>query len=210
MTPLLTRGLGGTLAALAGLGIAALSHAPYRLRSGEVAMIRLTWRARPERIETCRTPSQEELAALPAHMRQQVICDGYSARYRLRVAVDGVAAREEVVRGSGLRHDRPIYILRDLPVAPGRHRIEVRFERIDSVVVARNEAGDSAEGTDATPGIPGRVRREAEERERRRLDAVPPALVLRQDIELLPRRILVVSYDAERRELVLLPELPPR
>lgn len=210
MSPLLYRGLGAALGVLVTFSIAALSRAPYQLRTGDLAMIRLTWRARPEQIETCRTPSAEELAALLAHMRQQVICEGFSARYRLKVALGGASILEEVIRGSGLRHDRPMYLLRDLPTPPGRHELEVSFVRIDSVAATHDEDEESAEANDPATGIPSRIRRETEERQRRRLEAVPPALVLHQDVVLAPRQLLVVTYHAERRQLVLLPEAPPR
>lgn len=204
MSPLLFRALGGGLAVLACLGMAALSYAPYQVQRGVGAMVRLAWRARQERIETCRRPTREELEKLPVHMRQQVVCQGVSARYRLRVALDGKPALDEVVRGSGMRHDRPMYLLRDLPLPPGRHDLAVSFERVDSVTPASDEADDSTAAADSALGTPGRSRRETEERRRRRLEAVPAELVLRRAVELAPRQVLVVSYDAERRELFLL------
>jgi hypothetical protein len=204
VSPIVSRGLGAAFAGLAALGLAGLSQASYRVRLDDGAVVRLAWRARPERIETCRTPSQAELARLPVHMRQQVVCDGVSARYRLRVALDGAPLLEETIRGSGLRHDRPMYLLRDLPAAPGRHDLEVRFERVDSVPANGEAAEDSVEANASTPGIPGRRQREAEERLRRRLEATPPVLVLHRGVDLAARQVLVVSYDPERRELILL------
>ena len=210
MRSFLNRGLGVAMGVLVTFGVAALSQATYRLHADDLAMIRLSWRALPERIETCRTASPDELAALPAHMRQQVICEGATARYRLKVSLGGGQMLDQVIRGSGLRHDRPIYLLRDLPIPPGQHELEVTFDRIDSLSVTRDEPEDTAETNDTEAGLPDRARREAETRQRRRLEAVPPALALHREVDLLPRQILVVTYDAERRQLVLLPGAPPR
>src|SRR5690606_24552456 len=58
-------------------------------RPAGAAELRLSWSARPERIEVCRTLSAEELAARPVHMRREVECEGRSATYALQVAVDG-------------------------------------------------------------------------------------------------------------------------
>jgi hypothetical protein len=202
VNPLLRRGLGAALAlALAG-GTAALSRAPYRIRPGDEAMIRLSWSARPERLETCRTPSADELARLPAHMRQQVVCEGTSARYRLRVMLEGSPVVDEVIRGGGLRHDRPIHLLRELATPPGGHRLEVRFERMDSLPAAETEAEDSLEAEDSTQALPtDRGRREIEERRRRREEAVPAQLVFDTLVQLAPRQVLLVTYDAGARRL---------
>lgn len=204
MKPLLRRSIGSTLAVMATVGIAWLSHAPYRIHPDGVALIRLAWSARPERIETCREPSEAELSQLPAHMRQKVVCEGSSARYRLRVSVDDTLALDEVVRGSGLRHDRPVYLLRDLPVSPGRHELLVRFERIDSLIATAPTAQEPGEPKDdSLPwGMPGRDRREETERQRRRQEAVPASSSLDEGIVLRPRDVVLVTYDVETRRLV--------
>jgi hypothetical protein len=204
MRALLRRSIGAVLAITTVMGLAWLSRAPYRIRPSEAALIRLAWSARPERIESCREPSEAELARLPAHMRQKVVCEGTSARYRLRVSRDGTPVLDEVIRGSGLRHDRPLYLLRDLPTPPGRHDLEVRFERIDSLnptALAGPETGER-ESDSLVWGLPGRDRREQAERERRRREAVPASLSLDQAVVLDPRQVLLVTYDVEERRLV--------
>jgi hypothetical protein len=212
MRALLRRSVGLVLAVTMILGLASLSRAPYRIGPSEAALIRLAWSARPERIETCREPSEAELAALPAHMRQRVVCEGTSARYRLQVSRDGTPVLDEVVRGSGLRHDRPVYLLRDLPTPPGRHDLEVRFERIDSLNPAALAAPqvDERDRDSLIAGLPGRDRREADEREHRRLEAVPASLTLREVVTLDPRQILLVTYDVEGRRLVSVSGRAPR
>jgi hypothetical protein len=169
-------GKGAALAAaVAGaLAVAWLSRAPLRLRASDDALLRLAFSARPERVERCTTRTDEELAAVPAHMRQRVACEGAAARYRLVVRRDGVTLADEVVTGAGARHDRPLYVLRDFPTHPGAHRVEVTFERMDSTVA------------DA----------------RRRGEAVPPRLAFEGTHALAPRTALLITYDVERRALV--------
>ncbi|HEY0997899.1 MAG TPA: hypothetical protein VGD77_18050, partial [Gemmatimonadaceae bacterium] len=79
-----------TLAAL--LVLSALTRAPWRTpqgRSGD-ARLRLSWRVRGEIIQRCRRATAAELANTPAHMRQEVTCEGARvAPYRLQVAIDG-------------------------------------------------------------------------------------------------------------------------
>jgi hypothetical protein len=201
---------GVAFAIAATLALAGLSHAPYPTRPGQEAAVRLAWSGRPERIETCRAPSKEELEKLPAHMRLSVVCEGTSARYRLRVSLNGTPVVEQIIRGTGLRHDRPIYLLREFPTPPGRYDLEVGFERIDSL---QSGTGDSAEVQPESlePGadIPGRAIREAEERRRRRSEAMPPELRLSESIVLAPGAVVLISYDAERRRLVRISPTPP-
>lgn len=204
MSTTVFRGLGVVLGWVIMFGIAALSHAPYRADGESLGLIRLTWRARPERIESCRAPAEEELATLPVHMRQQLICTGFSARYRLIAIAGGDTVLDEVIRGSGLRHDRPIYLLRDVPLPPGRHRLEVSFTRIDSVTTPRDDETEERKHNEAGVGPLVREGRETQERVRSRLDAVPAELLFRQEVILAQRQVLVMSYDPDRRQLVMI------
>jgi hypothetical protein len=114
----------------AGLALATawLSFAPAPDVSGD-AVIRLSWRTQPIRVEQCRTLGAEELEALAAHMRQPEECTGAFAEYELRLVVDG-AERVDTIAPSGLRRDRPIYVFRDEAVATGAHTVSVRFAAI--------------------------------------------------------------------------------
>lgn len=152
------------------IGIVQGSHVTIRQDPGAEGVLRLTWRARPDRVEDCRPQSQEVLARLPAHMRQTMICDGASATYRLEVQVDGQVVLDEQVQGGGLRHDRPIYVFRELRVAPGDRVVAVRFARL-------------AETAQAQPG------------------GVPPSLALERTIRFAPGRVVLSSYDPEKRTL---------
>lgn len=201
--------LGAVAAAGATVGLAALSRAPLAAYPSATPVIRLAWSVRPERIEHCRTLTDEELADVPAHMRQRVQCEGRSAGYRLVVSIDGAPKFDTLVTGGGARGDRPVYVFRELDVPTGPHRLDVRFERqaiagVDSVVA------DADEDASRDTLMAGRALREAEERTRRQEEAVPPVMTLETDIEPAPREVLLVTYDIDRRALVLRTRAPVR
>jgi len=181
------------------LATAGLSRMPWRLAPEDHAVIRLAWSGRPERLEICRRLSEAELAERPAHMRQAVQCEGATASYRFRVWVDTALVGEGVLRGGGFRHDRPLYLLRDLTVHPGEHDLRVAMTRVES------STDDAAAVTAAdTAGLTlNREVREDEERYRRRLEALPPNLELRERVSLGPRQVVLVAYDSDARALVL-------
>lgn len=118
-------------------GMAGLSHVPLTVADGN-AVVRLSWRAEPIRVEECRTLSDAELADIPQHMRRGESCTGYHVDYELRLSLDGRAVTDTVAP-SGLRRDRPVYVFRDRHVEPGRHRIEVDFT---ALVPSDFEAGE--------------------------------------------------------------------
>lgn len=193
-----------TVATAGGLAILAYaSGAPLPYHSSTMGRLRLSWSARPERIETCRELTAEEQARRAEHMRQRLECTGVFATYFLQVAVDGRTVGESVIRGAGLRHDRPLYLLRDYPVPPGEHRVRV--------VLTRRETTDSTEGIapevegeDADTGLfAGRAEREATERIRGRHAAIPRALTLDTMFTFAPRQVALVTFQAEHRILEL-------
>lgn len=199
------------VATIAGISLMAyLSAAPIPYHANESARLRLSWSARPERIEVCRTLSDDELARLAEHMRQRVSCDGVFATYTLRIAVDGNAIDESVIRGAGLRNDRPLYLLRDYIVPPGTHRFQV--------TLTRREKTDDDAAAFATAVVPdvdtgryaGRAQREATEHSRRARAAIPASLTLDTVFSLTPRRVALVTFNAERRTLQLHAESPGR
>jgi hypothetical protein len=224
-TSVVRRVLGALLGVSALGGILLGSHAAMTAHAGTGAVLRVSWSARPERIDVCRRVSEEELAQLAPHMRRQVVCEGTTARYLLEVRRDGVVLDTAIVRGGGLRHDRELYVARDLPIAAARARIVVRFARLDSSAgptdtgqlsgragePATPRAGGAAAAASASTDAPvpqgvvpaDRAVREAEERERRRAEAVPPVLVLDTIVALAPRTVLLVTYDALARRLVV-------
>ena len=109
------------------LGTAALSRMPVRFAHTETAMLRLSWKINGVTVEACRERTPEELAALPVHMRNPKACIGGIAPYVLEVTLDGATLAPDTVRAHGARSDRPLFVLRDLPVRPGVHDVSVRF-----------------------------------------------------------------------------------
>jgi hypothetical protein len=216
-TRALRLGLAAIVSVGAALALALVSAAPFRLNAGSDARLRVAFSARPERIEQCRTLSADELANVPQHMRQAVVCEGRAASYRLEVRRDDSLLASALLHGGGLRHDRRLYVLRELPVPSGRGTIDVRLVRTDSV--AAQPGGDerassharrrdeSAEhdargaGRDDDDDRRATVSRDLDERRRRVADEVPPSLDLHEAVTLSPREVLLVTYDEESRRL---------
>ena len=185
------------------VAVARASSAPLPMRGAGSARVRLSWSARPERIERCRTLSAQELAEREAHMRQRVECDGRFATYTLRVDADGRLLTEMLAKGAGLRHDRPLYVLREVDLTPGQHRLQISFrrrERTDGDAAAFAPA--ASRGAD-TGLFAGRAERESEERARRARAAIPAALSLDTTLTLAAGQVVVVTLDQERRVLEL-------
>ena len=175
-------------------------------RGGE-AWVRLSWSARPERVETCRRLTDAELADRPAHMRLRVECTGRFARYRLAVLSDGVPLTLDTVRGGGLRNDRPMHVLREVPVPPGLRRIQVELVRLDSAAPRVEDDAEEPDDDDSQEarGVLGeRERRETDERARSKAAAIAPHLNLDTIVALDRGRVLLVTYDGDTRRLVAL------
>ncbi len=187
-------------------GLAALAYGsavPVSYHPTDSARLRLSWSARPERIEVCRPVSAADQAERAEHMRQRVNCEGRSATYALRVDVDGVSIEEAVIRGAGLRHDRPLYLLEDYAVLPGEHRVRVSLTRREKT---DNDAAAFAPVPvpEADTGLyAGRAEREVTERRRRARAAIPSSLLLDTVVVFPPRRVALVVFDVDRRVLVL-------
>ena len=178
------------------------STAPLRVATTDDAIVRLSLGARPQRIETCRTQSDEELEKLAPQMRQRVICEGVTARYRLSVRRNGDVIHDQLVRGGGIRHDRRLYVSRDLRVPAGPAVFTVELVRIDTVSLEEDEEEEGEEEEHERAMSADRQRREGEERRRRREEDVPPELRVEVEASLEPREVLLVTYDPVRRRLV--------
>lgn len=173
----------GVVAALAVCaGIVSLSNVGIAPQAQGDAVLRVSWSARPERVETCQAQSAEAQAKLPAHMRQAVICEGVSATYRLEVRREGDVLLQELVRGGGLRHDRLLYMFREIPQPAGDATITVRLVRVESPSPANNGA---------QPALDANTRPD-----------LPPSLVFEQRLHFRRGRVILVTYDPERREFV--------
>ena len=160
------------------IALVSASRASLTVHDTDDAVLRLAWSARPERIEDCRPRSAEELAALPPHMRQPLVCEGVAAQYRLTVRRDGAILVDQVVRGGGLRHDRRLYVFHEIALPPGERAIDVRFDRLDPAA------------PDPKPGSAQNA------------SAVPPRLAFAQRVRFLPREVVLLTYDPAGRILV--------
>ena len=184
--------------------LARASAAPLPFHADATARLRLSWSARPERIEVCRTLSAKELAEREEHMRQRVECDGHFATYALRVESDGHVIGEAVVHGAGLRNDRPLYLLREYDVPPGLHRVHVSFIRREKTDDDAAAFAPAASAVADTGIFAGRAQREAVEHARRARAAIPARLELDTTLAIAARQVLIVTFATERRALVLL------
>jgi hypothetical protein len=151
--------------------------------------------------------SAEEQEQREEHMRQRVECEGVFATYLLRVELDGRAIGEAIIHGAGLRHDRPLYLLKNFPVPSGEHRVRVsltrREKRDRDTAVVTAPHGEKAD----TGVFAGRAEREITERQRRTHAAIPSSLVFDTTVVFSPRRVELVTFDPERKALQLHREL---
>jgi hypothetical protein len=117
----------GLVTILMTLAVGWLARAPYQPPGAEDGLLRLSWRMRAPDTETCRVRSQAELDALPVHMRTPEVCESHSAAWELVVQVDSLAADTTRVLQGGARRDRPLFVLRELPLEPGAHHVRISF-----------------------------------------------------------------------------------
>lgn len=193
----------GILVAIIALGAMAWgSRAPLRIADDTAAIIRVSLGARPERIEKCRAVTDDELAKVLPQMRQRLVCEGTTARYRLEIRRDSAVLLSRVVRGGGLRHDRQLYVFHEITVPPGVATLHASLTRIDTATTAAEEPSDTTERGDSGDIMADRARREVQERRRRREEAVPAELRLSETVELSPTQVLLVTYEQEGRRLV--------
>jgi hypothetical protein len=117
---------------------AAASRVPWRVTDTETAMVRFSWRVPALVLRTCEALVPAEGAQVPEHLRAQ-LCDGEGVPWALEVRIDGEAVIQDTVEAAGIRGDRPLYVLRNVAVEPGRHEVGVRF----APILPEEEAADS-------------------------------------------------------------------
>lgn len=194
----LHRSLGAGVTALALALLRAGSFVSVQAPEGAHAWVRLSWSARPERIERCRRRSDAELQALPEHMRLRLECTGTFARYLLQLTVDGRSVRRDTVRGGGFRHDRPMHVLEEVPVSSGSRHVIVTLVRLDSGAVDVADTNTTSEGATIEGA---REARERDERLRRAEESIAPRLSLDTTATLARGQVLLITYDDVRRVL---------
>ena len=106
-------------------GVVQLAQLPWGEPSPQ-AWLRLSWRTVGEKV---RVPKAQD-PNLPAHMRlpEAQAFEIYLRPYRLQLLVDGQARIQRRVVAPGFRHDRPLSVFEEVALAPGKHRLEVRFD----------------------------------------------------------------------------------
>lgn len=109
--------------------LAALARAPYTAAAADDAVLRLSWRLPAPASESCRARTPEELEALPVHMRTAEVCEREVARYVLITRVGESAADTAALVGAGVRGDRPLFVLEERRLPPGRHRVAIEILR---------------------------------------------------------------------------------
>jgi ferredoxin/coenzyme F420-reducing hydrogenase delta subunit len=114
-------GLAVLVAAVLGL-VSDLGYAAPRILGSELVV---SLKHPGEVSEHCHTLSDEEKAALPAHMRRDKVCDRRRADVRLRVEIDGQRMVDRSYAPAGIWGDGNSIAVERIPVSPGEHRIEV-------------------------------------------------------------------------------------
>lgn len=104
------------------LGVSAAGRGSFS-HAGNAGVLRLDWRLAGQSEKICTTSTR----ALPAHMKAPETCRYTMLSYQLEVKVDGEVALSRTVKPGGFRQDRPLYVAAELPLKPGRHRVEVSF-----------------------------------------------------------------------------------
>lgn len=116
--------------------IAGLARAPYYTPPGAGdAMLRFSWRMSVTARENCRPRTPAELDALPVHMRTPEVCTRDSARYALITTIDDAAPDTVHLLRGGVKGDRPLFVLEERTLPPGRHRVRIELLRMSSAGV---------------------------------------------------------------------------
>jgi hypothetical protein len=123
----------GRLAGFVGLlltvasGLAVFSAFPWAASPPGAAVLKVAFKHVAARADAAAVLSREELEKLPRHMRPQGgegVGTGPRRDTVLRVMLDGRPLLDRSYRPSGLRHDGPTFVYEELPLSPGRYRLE--------------------------------------------------------------------------------------
>ena len=116
------------LYALFALAIGYFSTAPrYRHLEPDQALLRLSFSHPGKIMADCRERNAEELAKMPANMRQSQDCPRERSPVHVRVELDGAPLYDEIFAPAGLRRDGAAAGYRRLAINAGEHRLRVRF-----------------------------------------------------------------------------------
>lgn len=142
----------GILYALFALLLGYFSTSPrYRNLEPDQALLRLSFTHPGKIVSDCRRRTTEELAKIPANMRQSMDCPRERSPVRVRVELDGAPLYDDAFAPAGLKRDGASAAYRRLPIAAGEHRLRVQFN--DDARVA----GFNFERSEVVHALPGQV-----------------------------------------------------
>ncbi len=102
------------------------SWPPYHQLQPDQALIKLSIKHHGKLIAECRQRSAEELAKMPANMRQAADCKRERSPVAVEVDIDGLAAYRHLAEPSGLSKDGASTVYQRFVVGAGPHRLAVR------------------------------------------------------------------------------------
>lgn len=165
---------GGAVAALILAAVGFGSRVPVAFATMDSALVRLAWRTVGERVRSCRKLTLQELQKIPSHMRRTEECTSVTLPYRLTVEIGERQVGDLLVRAAGARQDRPMFVFQEYPVAPGDHRLTVKYQRAEDPPAGAEVVGET-----------------------------PEELELDTTVRVAPREIVVVTYDPDQQRLIL-------
>ena len=175
-----------TVALLAGLS--ALSRVPFGVGETDGAELRLSWRLPAEPELTCRIRTPEELARLPAHMREEEVCERRALPYRLQVTVNDTTLDDRLLGGRSARTERRLDVHGRFTLPPGQHAVRLEFGREGgSPVTGPREHNRATEGPTHALAPPA-----------------PVQLSLDTMLTFVKGEVLVVTYDDHTGRLVVI------
>lgn len=120
--------MGGAVSLLFFACVAWLSAAPaWRSAPPDTALLRLSFTHSGDRSANCRDRTAEELAKLPANMRQTQVCDRRRPPIYVELEIDGIRVYAEEVPPSGLAGSGPSRLYERLLLPAGTHEVTVRM-----------------------------------------------------------------------------------
>lgn len=131
--------LGGALSLAVVLAAAALSAWPaWQSLPPDTALVRLSFTH--SGVRNCRDRTAEELAKLPANMRNSQICDRRRAPVRIEMDIDGQSVIAADLPPSGLAGSGPSRIYRRVELPAGSYHLTLRMRDDPSVAGFTQEA----------------------------------------------------------------------
>jgi hypothetical protein len=121
--------LAGLVVLLLGVawGLGAFAAFPWQASAPDAALLKIAIKRVAPFEDAARPLSAEELAKLPRHMRPASgmgVPSGRRRDTRLTVALDGRPVLDRTYHPGGWRQDGPTLAYAELPLTPGRHRLE--------------------------------------------------------------------------------------